>query len=402
MKKSLFVVFALISQMGYAQTIKTGVLVIGNGNNAIGAGFQSAKSGAKTIVLSQGADFDLSRKANLNKNLASGIEGEFLSRMRKAKGIKDNAEVYVDHTSANAILKVWADSTKNLQIIGRKGWLKLKRSGKGWSVQLSDGKVIKAAVLVNADHTGKVNEALQLPEMSVLQWKTLAYTSNLYRTSVASGYDNGQGTANVISLYDLLVQGQDNLVVLNPDQESMAGGQAAGATAAYAAFFKTKTSKSNLKAIQGELVGHKSALIPFVDVMPVDSSWKAVQFTTLSGFLKAELSEGTTRFLPDQAVSAAEIKLPVKEHYYKAQIWFDDYKAVQMTIASTLDLVSRVGNKSPENTREEVKKKWKTTYRFQTEFEPDRVITRREFAVLVNEYLKPFDVNIDAAGRVIR
>lgn len=404
MKKGWFVVFTLVLmvQLGYSQKIKTGVLVIGNGNNALGAGFQSAASGVKTILLMENQNFEMSEVHSIDKNLSSGLEAEFLKRMRKAKGIKDTTKVYIDQTSANAVIKSWADSTKNLTIIRTGEWSKLKRAGGGWSIQLSDGRTIRAAILVHADAFGKVNEALLLPKIKDGQWKALNYKDNLYRTSVSSGFSIDNSRSNVLSLYDLLIPGQENLVVLNPDQQSIAAGQSAGATAAYAAFFDLKTSQSNLKKIQGELISHKLSILPFEDVVVTDSNWKAVQFIGLSGFLKGTLSSGRLTFLPNREVSTEEVKEPIKEYFYKAQIWFEDYKGAQMTISSTLDLVSKIGNKSPENTLTEVKKKWKTTYGFKTEFEPSRPITRREFAVLVYEYLNPFNVNVDSKGRVIR
>jgi hypothetical protein len=404
MKKEWFVVFILVLtvQLGYSQKVKTGVLVIGNGNNALGAGFQSAVSGVKTILLMENQNFEMSEVHPLDKNLSSGLEAEFLKRMRKAKGIKDTSKVYIDQTSANAVIKTWADSTKNLTIIRAREWSKLKRAGGGWSIQLSDGRTIRAAVLVHADASGKVNEALLLPKMKENQWKALDYKDNLYRTSISSGFSVDNSSSNVLPLYNLLIPEQENLVVLNPDQQSIAAGQSAGATAAYAAFFDLKTSQSNLKKIQGELISYRLSILPFEDVVAADSNWKAVQFIGLSGFLKGALSSGRLTFVPNREVSTEEIKEPIKEYFYKAQIWFEDYKGSQMTISSTLDLVSKIGNKSPENTLTEVKKKWKTTYGFKTEFEPSRNITRREFAVLVYEYLNPFNVNVDSKGRVVR
>lgn len=403
-KRGLFIVFILLlfMQTSYGQTVKTGVLVIGSGDNALGAGFQSAKSGVKTIVLLDREDFELSESEALNKNRHSGLEAEFMKRMRATKGIKDNGTVYVDHTSANVVLKAMADSTKNLMVFRKQDWAKLKRSGGGWSVQLNDGRTLKAQVLVNADASGKVNKALLLPKMKDLQWKKLTYEDNIYRSSVTSGFAVGNCTGYIISMYDLLIPGQENLVVMNPEQESIAGGQAGGAVAAYAVFFKTKTSLSNLKSIQGELISHKLDLIPFADIADTDTNRRSIQFMGLSGFLKGLPVQTGLNFQPDQLVRTEEIKEPIKSYYYKAQIWFDDHKEKEMTIAATLDLVCRVGNKSLENTTAEVKKKWKTVYHLATDFDPERAVTRREFALLVTEYLRPFDVNIDAKGRVLR
>lgn len=392
MKRVFFVVLAAMAFVcgANAQTTKTGVLVIGNGNNAIGAGIQAAVSGVKTVILLPGQGFELSP---VGKDQNSGIAAEFLKRLKT-----DN----FDNTAANAVLKTWTDSLKNLTVIRNASWVKFKRSGNGWAMEFKDGKKIKAEVLVNADKSGRVEQALEIPKVKAAPWQPFSYENNTYRTSIAAGYFTNDNTANVLSLYRFLDPLQENLVALDPAQESFAAGQAAGATAAYAAFFKRKTSESNLKVIQGELINYKQSIVPFKDISPTDSNWKAIQFIGVTGVLKADFSGSEAHFRPDQSVTTEEIRQVVKEYYYKAQIWFDDHKEQQMSMAGVLDLVSVVGNKSLKNTTEEVKKKWKTVYHFNSEFEPGRVVTRREFAVLVNEYLKPFDVNIDRTGRVIR
>ena len=107
-------------------------------------------------------------------------------------------------------------------------------------------------------------------------------------------------------------------------------------------------------------------------------------------------------FAPEKEVSVLEITQPIKDFFYKAQIWFDDYHSPMMTLSSTLDLICYVGNKSPENTKKEVERKWKTTYKLRFDFELDRLITRREFAVLLQDFMPPFNVNIDNKGKVVR
>lgn len=402
MKKGLFIVFliSVLVQIAEAQTTKTGVLVIGKGSNAIAAGFQSAVSGVKTVLLIQDKDFVVSFS---EKNIHSGIEAEFLKRMRLAKGIQDStSKVYVDGTSANAVLKTWADSIKNLTVIRGLKWSRIKRAGNNWNVLLADGKTIKAEVLVNADETGNVSNAIGLSTMDIKLWQPFGYANNSYRLSVSSGYEANNTKANFIPLFNFLLPNQENLVVLDKNQKSFAAGQAGGAIAAYAVFFATKTSLAALKRIQKELINYKLAVIPFEDINQGDQNWKPIQYIGLSGFLKAVFVDGKAQFMPDQAVSTAEIKGPIKEFYYKAQIWFDDYKNDRMTLGAVLDMVSMVGNKAPESTKTEVKKKWVAQYHFKNEFDLNREVSRREFAVLVDEYLNPFNVSFDKTGRVIR
>jgi hypothetical protein len=52
--------------------------------------------------------------------------------------------------------------------------------------------------------------------------------------------------------------------------------------------------------------------------------------------------------------------------------------------------------------KKDIPKKWKTNYQFKTEFDLSRQITRREFAVILQEYMPPFNVNIDPKGKVVR
>lgn len=399
MKQGLFIVFliSVFTQLAEAQTIKTGVLVIGNGSNAIGAGFQSAISGVKTIMLTQDRELLV---ASLDNNIHSGLEANFLKKMRQAKGVKDSSKVYVDGTSANLVLKTWADSIKNLTVMRNMKWSRIKRSGNNWNVLLADGRTIKAEVLVNATGGGDLNEAIG--QQPVKLWQPFGYDNNLYRLSVSAGYALSGSTANMIPLYNFLLPKEENLIALDAKNESMAAGQAAGATAAYAVFFRTKTSLASLKLIQKELINYNLAAVPFADIGNADANWKSIQIIGLSGFLKATFVNGAANFMPEQEVSTAEIREPLKEFYYKAQIWFDDYKAEKMTLEAVLRMVCMVGNRAPENTKTEITKKWKKQYGFVTELDWNRNASRREFAVLVDEYLSPFNVNVDRTGRVIR
>lgn len=379
------------------KTQKTGVVVLGNGNAAIAAAFQSALSGVETTILLEAEEFKLEQ----GKGLASGLEYEFLKRMRKAKGVKDSAEVYVDQTSANAVLKTWADSTKKLQVIPRIPCVSLKGSGSGWVLELGNDTRIKAEVLVDAGPSDRVNATLGLTKTESV-WSDLDYADLKYRTSVAGRLPEGAQAAAYLSLYKFLNPLRENFISLNGEQQHFSSGQAAGATAAYAVFYKTKTSLSNLKAIQAELVKYGQVIVPFDDVSLRDTNWKAIQFVGLSGFLRAEMTKGKFSFLPKKEVSTAEVREVIKSYYYKAQLWFEDYKGEDMTIAATLDLVSKVGNKSLENTRKDVEKKWKQRYGFTKTFEPQRVITRDEFAVIIYDYLNPFEVNVNREGMVMR
>jgi len=399
MKKYLFVfsAFFLFVQLK-AQTIKPDVFVVGNGNAAVAAAIQAAQSNVKTVLLLQAGGFDIEP---IGKDLHSGIQATFLNKIKKFKQLNDSiGEVQFDKQTANQVLVKWTDSIKNLTVIKNVQWIKADRSGKGWVFKLSDGKTIRPEVFVNAADQ-KLNAALKIDASAVGTWEKFNYQNPIYKTNVATGKQINGSTNTIFSLYQLLMPTQENLVYVS-DASSMLMGQAAGAVAAYAGFFNQRTSESNLKKIQGELIAYNSNLMPFVDVGIKDANWKAIQMVGISGVIKAEETNGKLLFNGEKLVSTNDIKQVVKDHYYKAQIWFDDHKSEIITIGDALDMVCYVGNKAPESTHKEVEKKWKTTYAFTSKFDAERQISRRELAVLLQDYMPPFNVTIDKTGKIIR
>jgi len=391
MSRKLVVVFLFCLTFGIvkAQTEKTTVLVVGNNNAAVAAAIQAAVSGVKTTILLQAGGFDISP---IGDNLHSGIEASFLAKLKAENSA-------FDKQVANKIFTKWTDSLKNLTVVKNVLWLKADAYTNSWALKLTDGKTIKAKILINAGDS-KLYDALKIKPTKE-NFKPLDYQQSTYRTSVAAGKKAAGTTGNFFSLYQLFTASQDNLVQIS-DIESMLQGQAAGATAAYAGFFGKKTSESNLKAIQGELINYKLNIVPFADVKLTDTNWKAIQFVGVTGVLQASTKGNEALFMPNQLVTTDEIKQPLKEFFYKAQIWFDDYKKPQMTIGSAIDMVCYIGNKSLVDTKKLLEKNWKTAYGFTSTFDIERPINRREFAVILQGFMPPFNVNVNQTGKVVR
>ncbi|GGI26720.1 hypothetical protein [Pedobacter mendelii] len=394
MKKFFFGFALLIPLIIHAQTIKTDVLVIGNGDAALAAGIQSYKSGVKTLILTQSHGFSSQNNfstqsivvQNLFKTLADW----------KVKKLKKPIEP-ISKSKAKDTKKP-IDSAALLNIIDTLKYTEIKRSGNGWTLNLSNGQDLKAKILVFADESGMLLANLKVKTLATAETTVLSYDRNLYRTTIA-GLNATE--SHYLSLYNLLIPNQENLLFIPPENVEI--GWAAGATGAYSAFFDTKTSLSNLKRIQGELLSYKLALMPFEDVKAADSNWLALQKIGITGILKAEIRAGKAYFNPEQEVKYNEIKQPIKDYYYKAQIWFDDNKNIPINLENTISLVCYVGNKAIDATKAEIEKKWNKNYKFSSKFDLKKVLTRREFSVITNEYLKPFDeVNVDKTGRVIR
>lgn len=400
MMKKLFFIFwlSVLGVIAEAQTTRPKVLVVGNGNAAVAAAIQAAVSGVKTTILLQAGGFDINPLTN---EINSGIQADFLKKINIAKGIKDSLLISLfDKKLANEVMAKWTDSLKNLTVIRNVMYTKADRAGNSWSFKLSNGATIKPTVLIVAGDT-KLQAALEIKTLPTVYETPLTYTNTLYRTSVSSGKLINGSTASIFSMYNFLIPGQENLLWLKGD-EGMLVGQAAGATAAYAGFFGIKLSEVKLKETQGELINYRLAIMPFSDIVQSDINWKAIQFVGVSGVIKASIEYNKAQFMPDKLVTIEEIKQPIKDFYYKAQIWFDDYGSADLTLKATIDLVCYVGNKSPESTPKEIEKKWKTTYKFSSNFDLTKQITRREFAAILQDYMPPFNVNVDKNGKVVR
>jgi hypothetical protein len=48
-----------------------------------------------------------------------------------------------------------------------------------------------------------------------------------------------------------------------------------------------------------------------------------------------------------------------------------------------------------------MQKAWQTEYKFKSDFDLNRPVTRREFAILANQYINPFARAVDINGKMI-
>ncbi|MES2810000.1 MAG: FAD-dependent oxidoreductase [Bacteroidota bacterium] len=436
MKKliTLILTLSLFAYTVFAETIKTDVLVIGNGASAVTAAIQSSRSKLKTVLLVKGdwlADMQGKEMITVaaNNKLPSGFWGEFrkhVNHFYKGTPGRDTthyAPLKFESFAGAGILKKIADTTKLLTIKINAAYTEVEKDGTGWKITYThDGRTdfIKAKTLVDATEQGEVVSAAgaTLPP-------PVAYGANLYRTSIATGDDLvGQSLGDAKNAYPatpayyipmsaLVVKDADNLFITDkalvanaslPVQ--MAIGQGVGTMAAYCAFFKTTTKYLKVRIIQGELLDFRGYLLPFDDITPTDKYFKSIQQIAATGLLKGakKLQDGQEQFLfmPDSAVTTDEIKPVLSEIYSRAFIWFNNTKpADKFTVGNLLSFISEITLTEPKYLRSSMQRDWKTKYKFKTDFDIDRPVQRREFAILANQFLNPFARTVDLSGRMI-
>lgn len=415
-----------------AKAFKPKVLVYGSGVDAFAAAVQAAQSGVQTLwvmdkekvesLLTEGE----AKTVNAYADLPLGSWALFLRAMAGVSQGSDSAysaaRNLINPQIATNTFEHVADTAKNLQTKTKTAITAIKKAGKGYEVTYDNKEKQKFLSVVDAsdDHilfktlskdylSGsevKVKKALDLASQRV------SYHEPLYRTSlVLTGH---KGRKAYLPMAALLPDTASNIFSTKGFQGNIAGetsvdavpqlmlqGQAIGAMAAFCAFFDTTTDKITVRLLQGELLAFGSWLLPFQDISVLDPHAGAVQHIGITGLLKGEYISGKFLFLPDTTVSKDEIRDICEQLYTRSQIWFLQHQDIeQLSLGQTLDFIKYIANRGEELSAE-VEKGWAKRFKFTTTFDKERLITRREFAVLIDTYIQPFNLKVDLAGEFI-
>jgi len=437
-KKLPFLWLAFCSAGTYAQAIKTDVLVIGGSPSGVAAAIQCARSKVKTILAAHHIQLAVSSgKVTITENagIPSGIWGEFRHHVRDLNKIPGLDTAYdspliFEKDAAEPILQKMMDTVKNLTLDLNASFTSIKKDGDRWEVHFlraGNDMEIKARVVVDATKgCTVVQNAGAKPDLSFSLPK-VTYTFLWYRTSIACGWlwpgdtkiDNTWYPFWIMPLAGVVAHGAENLLTTENEIHAAsmypAGrdndflpvqlqlGQGVGALAAYCAFFKTTTANLKVRVIQGELLDFKGYLLPFSDIRQNDPDWRAIQQVGATGLLRGE-SDGSGKFvfMPNKLVSTAEIQPVLQEIYTRAFLWFNREKpGEKFTIGNTLSFISDYTLTDPAILKAGIQKAWQTQFKFKSDFDMSRPITRREFAVLANRYLNPFARTVDLSGRLV-
>ena len=399
-----------------AQTLKTGVLVVGNTAAGVSAAIQSARSGAKTIYLTQSLSVNPVFSQEDLPYLWN-IKNHYLLKEKKKSRLTDsilNLKISLDKSSD--LIKNIIDTVKNLDLNHNNVVDEIKKDGKGWELRLKGGQKIKADVVVDATDNFLLASLLRMDLRKMMAGPLKmgnSFDSKQARSTLATGYLTAAGNEQSIapiSLAEIIPTGFENFMIV-PKQigklkmDRMSVAQAAGTVAAYCAFFKTTTNLLNIRVVQGELLAFDAVLIPYVDISLKDPNFKAFQQLGLSGLMKSTVIRdgdlNKIKFDTASTISAAELKPRMKEFYARSQIWFADNKADTLTIEDVISLFMFTATRGDE-LKKEIEEGWKVSFKFNSTFDLKRYITRKEFGILADRYLQPFNIRVDAAGNLMR
>ena len=385
-----------------AQTIRTKVFVIGGGAAGTGAAIQSAHSGVETMLIEPGKYLGSGISA-VDTASRLGLEKNLVQVYKKSQNLSLSK---LDTSLIPVVLKGWTDTVKNLKVMLNTDIRSIDGSGKKWKIKLSNGRKVKAEVIVDASPNGivgikavpaeKTSDLPRLAPVSNIKLSNI-YSSNLYRTAVVT-----DTAAGITPLAAYISPEIENLVFAYSGKNvkpSLVMGQAAGASAAYCAFFNTTTKKINIRVIQGELMAYGMWFLPFTDIHVTDPHTAAIQHIAATGILKGDLKNNKLYFMPDSTVSSEEIRQEMKSYYMRSQIWEPGKKIERLSLNNVLDLIKICGARGNELDKE-VEKAWETSFGFKAKFDLNKAVTRRQFAVLIDSYLKPFTTRINAEGKI--
>ncbi|MEO6497585.1 MAG: FAD-dependent oxidoreductase, partial [Mucilaginibacter sp.] len=379
----------------------------------------------KTILVEQGTSLGGMTAVgmcivNVNPNFQSGIWTEFrrhINNFYKTTPGYDTSRNdilrFEPHTGS-AILKKITDTVKNLSVKLNAPVIAIKKDGTGWDVTVTINKetvTIKAKVVIDATETAGIATMASAKFDAGIDSSA---ETKLYRTGIAVA-DSPPFPAFSIPLKAIVVKDLENFLVTEKALSfigttnlavQMTLGQGAGATAAFLAFFKTTTKNLNVRIIQGEILDHKGYIFPVTDISFSDPYFRSVQQVCATGLLKGvqkvDGDHPVVIFEPDSAVYTQDIQPVLTELYTRTFLWFNKVKpGAKFTVGNLLSFISEITLNDPENLQLTMQKTWKTTYKFKSDFDLNRPVTRYEFAALANKFLNPFARTVDLAGKVV-
>jgi hypothetical protein len=175
-------------------------------------------------------------------------------------------------------------------------------------------------------------------------------------------------------------------------------GQAAGAMAALCVKENKKPSELSVRAVQEALLKAKGYVMPFIDVKPDDPDFIVIQKIGATGILKGSGVSykwaNQTWFYPELPISQWDLVQGLKPYENKLAIYRD--ASGEMIDVAAFAGILNVFNKNvpPDEIHRFLKRKGVADL----ELSGKKLLTRRAIALLLDEYLKPFEREITIEG----
>lgn len=174
-------------------------------------------------------------------------------------------------------------------------------------------------------------------------------------------------------------------------------GQAVGTIAGIAVKEGKLPSQVSIREVQESLLDNKALIMPFIDVLPGDPQFKAMQKIGATGILKGTgipyRWANQTWFYPEREVSQYELMLGLRTYYPVLNTnWNASGEA--LTVKGLQDILKAI---KKEVSLAEIRTIL-TAAGFKAAVEEQTVISRRWTSVLLDQFVKPFEREVDYDG----
>jgi hypothetical protein len=178
-------------------------------------------------------------------------------------------------------------------------------------------------------------------------------------------------------------------------------GQAAGTLAAVSLKAKKSPSEISIREVQQALLNQGAYLMPFIDVAPSSPHFQAVQKIGVSGIMKGEgvpyLWANQTWFYPERIVSEYELLDGLRQLYSELKDFWGASGA-DLTGERFQVILEKI---KPNTPLLEIAQTWDRA-KLPGKFTTEKKLTRLEVAVLLNELINLFGVEVDWEGNFVK
>lgn len=404
-----------------AKEVKPTLLVYGSGIEAFAAAVQAARSNVPTVwVLNGDPSFhqqpDKRISIEANDRLDSGIWKELLMRVAGVDKSSDSVAIAAKRDLNVRLLVNAMESLQSkenmLTVLQGNDVESLERARSSWRITLRNRRKYEVRAIVDASLGGDLRFRTKEP-LATTSVASLRRVEDLdmgqVRTVVAIGeYD---GARYGLPVRDVLSQQVENIFFVHPfisnveDLQSIPLraqiGQAIGASAAYCSFFKTTAEKIDVRKLQNELIGFCARLFPWSNISPDNLHFMSIQKAYLATIFGDSRHNKYAELATQDSVHTDSVRTVFNRYYSRSQLWFLDHEAGYFSLGELLSFIKILAFRGDEIDRE-IQSGWKTKFHFHGEYDPDRIISSYEFAVLVDRYANPFAKTVTVDGVILR